>query len=180
MKHFNFKEICLLGLLVEGYRVSPYGSLLSLVVDLLATTFRIYSPSALALFCILGWTVSTSFRAIRLEIEDAARSCEQYTDRTAASRLMKWKRSHLAVCECAHQLNRTFGILLLIEITFIFFDVITGSFFILFAIVENTTTSGTWVPLTVSWNAFHLTNLLVMTSVSDKLSHEVHSRAVCH
>jgi 7tm Chemosensory receptor len=173
-----------LGLLVEGYRVSPYGSLLSLVVDLLATTFRIYSPSALALFSILGWTVSTSFRALRHEIEDAAKSCEQFTDRTAASRLMKWKRSHLAVCECAHQLNRTFGIILLIilliiEITFIFFDVITGSFFILFTIVENTTTSGTWVPLTVSWNAFHLTNLLVMTSVSDKLTHEVRWRAVC-
>ena len=157
--------------LVDGYVSVAYIKIWNIVVDVLNLGLEMYPNSAVVLFFILGWSISVSFEAIRFEIDSATN--KQMTDDVFTLQLDKWKRIHLASCQATDLLNHCFGIILLTEITFIFMDVIAGTFFLLFAFIEDNIVADAWMPLSLSFISLNLLHLLALSYIADIISIEV-------
>lgn len=142
-------------------------SLVRKCLDVIGFAMQIIPASALVLFCTFTQLIFLNLRAIRNHVE---KQLINYNPVNAKLQLKDLQRQHLSLCKIIHQLNRYFGIYLVIEVTFIFVGVINCSMFVLMGVLGDESLLGA-----VNGTAFidQVVHLFLITSFSDKISKEV-------
>lgn len=128
---------------------------------------QIIPATALALFCTLAHFVFLNLRAIRLSVE---KQLTNYNPVNTRLELQFLQRQHLSLCKSIYQLNRCFGIYLVMEVTFIFVGVINSSMFVLMGAIGTERLLGAVNGAAFIDQAIHL---FLITSFSDQISKEV-------
>ena len=141
---------------------------------LLFHLMHIYPSSGLMLFGLLGLMTSFMFEAIAKDIDTFRRCCRLRGSDHVDVPIRKWRRQFGLVCQLVHQINETFGVLLLISVTHLFVTAITSVNF-LFEFHSSQTTS---IYLNSMVLLRNITYLWFVTYVADRIGNEVISSVV--
>ncbi len=102
------------------------------IVTLTAFLAKTVPISALALFCSVGWLSSSFYESIQQDIDQIRRVRSEH--------IHMWKKKLNLAGELVNQINRCFGLILLISITHFFVDLIPHVFYIVNSISTTTQT----------------------------------------
>ena len=92
----------------------------------------LYAHTSFILYSCLGLIASAGFDAIAKEVRSQKSDVLFAWSRTETDDIIQqWKRKHEIVTDYLHQLNRSFGPILFIEISWIFFGFVIHSFYII-------------------------------------------------
>ena len=130
---------------------------------------KIYATTGRMLFYLLCRIISENYVNIRKEIELIKSSVVLNVD-VVSDRLTTLSHQHLLVCQCVDKLNESFGLILLIEITYIFINEINSAMYLLTTIY---TAYWLWLPICVLWNIYTTVNFTIICFASNGIKNEV-------
>lgn len=94
----------------------------------------LYAHTSFILYSCLTLIASAGFDAIAQEVRSQKAGLFAWNRTETDDIIEQWKRKHEIVTEYLHQLNRSFGPILFIEISWIFFGFVIHSFYIILII----------------------------------------------
>ena len=99
-----------------------------------------YPSSGLALYWALGYTLVKAFGAVADEIDASSPEiCKRLSinrNENYQYEIHRWAKQHAAIYECVENFNRGMGLVLLVEIAYIFVGVINQMFYIVVIFIE--------------------------------------------
>ena len=136
------------------------------IVTAICLIMNLYSYLAVILFLLLAYVSFIGFRNLRLQI--------RYSFALHVSDIQKWKKNHKMVCAFVRHLDRSFGPILLLEITYIFISFLINFFFALQSFWIGMATKLKLTLLT--YIVKDLMTLCVICIIADKIKREVSSK----
>ena len=140
-----------------------------ILLNVLWWSSNIYATTGRMLFYLLCRIISENYVNIRKEIELLKNNIFVIEDFVSV-RLSKLSHRHLLVCQCVDQLNESFGLILLIEITYIFINEISTAMYLLTTIY---TANWLWLPISLLWNIYNTVNFSIICFSSCRVKNEV-------
>lgn len=128
---------------------------------------KIYATTGRMLFHILCRIISENYINLRKEIELIKSSI--LDGDVVSDRLTKLAHQHLLICQCADKLNKSFGLILLIEITCIFINEINLAMYLLMSIYTD---SNDWF-IMQSFVIYTFANFAIICFSSSQITNEV-------
>ena len=116
-------------LTINNFR--PSAKLVETSIEALSQMTETLSFSILVLFCVLVWSTSHIFRNLNLEIIYFTSPTSLSLDSSLGcvrTQLENWRRYHTLACQLVVQINKCFGIILLVAMTHSFVSFIIDSF----------------------------------------------------
>ena len=143
-------------------------STFSLLASAASGCSQLYAISAIALFVCLGWLTSIVLEALVQDIQS-------YLNKSCADHLqlvVKWKRTHVLVCEFVQHINDCFGLVLLIFIAKQFICIINDAFVTIaaFRAMNRASVADVLSIMAITKNLFYL---YMVTYVSEKIRNQV-------
>lgn len=92
--------------------------------------FNVFPMGAMTLFVAFSLVIIESYKSLQTQVEDMRIEWRLLSTDQIAMKLRRWKFLHLSICESVDLLNISFGIILLLQITYTFISVIVNIFII--------------------------------------------------
>lgn len=94
---------------------------------------EIFRLCGTVLFCMLTLSAATMFDYLKKDILEMRMTGSKLD----VLQILKWRRTHSRISSCVDGIHRSFGLILLIDVTFIFLRVTTSSFHAFLGIQEK-------------------------------------------
>jgi hypothetical protein len=101
---------------------------IGVVIPFIHMVLSIIPTSATALFCILARIIADNFKILQKHSQDLRLEWSVLTKSQIALRLRRWKFSYIKVFEAVELLNSLFGIIFLLQMTYISISFVINSF----------------------------------------------------
>ena len=133
--------------------LSKHSSLLHKIGDCLTGFMQVYPASGILLIAIIGWSLAEKLRHTHQHINDMLQLSSNANLANLPAILATWKARHAVMSEAAHDINRCFGMMLLINISCLFVHVIMLSFQVLYLVIVIERNVWQWLLCThvLSW-----------------------------
>ena len=136
-------------------------------LDAMTVLTLFYSLSATILFCILCRIASKNLNQIRQKTNELI--VEKPVD--AVNRIFELKEYYFRNAEFVHQINRYFGVILLLEISNGVFEILISTLFLFVGIINVQPWS--FQCSVVCFISFYTINIIIIALISEKISQEV-------
>lgn len=143
-----------------------------LIARLVTFFMTLYSYASFALYACMSEISCIGFRIIGDEVRIQGPLLQNMNSTSAKHQLKKWKRNHESVCAYVNELNCSFGLVLLFEISCIFLAFVINCFYVITSITLNGK-SELLLYMSILVLFKHLITLTVTCLITDKIRFEV-------
>ena len=131
---------------------------------------KIYTTSAIVLFCIIGRALAFNYQAIRVQIEQLG-SNRKFRPDVVDSYVYRWQYIHAVIDKAGKSLNSAFEVVLLITVSCTFIGAIVNSIYVFLSATDRQLEMTAMAISYLTIYAFHLS---AIGSVADQVRLEVY------